>query len=283
MKLFAPEYKIFRTLKQRTFDLALRAVDYAGDYPRVSTLRYFIYTEPQYDFAGDALEFGRIGEFFYRLRFHAAEFHPTANYRSGIDARRALEPLLNAWEVSALLQVGGAGLQFRFTSEIVDESRAGAKQRRRNPPPYPPMPPSNVRLIYDRYAKLLNGVAVNDCVRDMSDHYRAAVLSTRSSLLHGYAMVTRLSAEFRGETAAASALNISSSCLKNLRHLASMRGVGAGARKFYKDRVPEALSADEAQWVNAMLRILVYRSALVAGGMTPSPHLDVGGIGPTAW
>jgi hypothetical protein len=145
------------------------------------------------------------------------------------------------------------------------------------------MPPQNHRILFDGYAAPIQWLVVDDCVRDLSEHYRAAQLSPRAQLLHGYAMVTRVKAAYLSEQNAADKLQVSVTCLKRLRRLASERGVGAAARKFKDNSPRDALETEEAVWINAMMRILVYRAGLVAGNHKPEPYLSVDQITPAVW
>jgi hypothetical protein len=145
------------------------------------------------------------------------------------------------------------------------------------------MPPGNFRLLYDGYSLPLKWLVVDDCVRDLSEHYQAAQLSPRAQLLHGYAMATRVKAAYSGERKTAEVLQISVGCIKKLTMLASERGVGAEARKFTDNSRRDALAPEESTWIGAMMRVLVYRAGLVAGGYKPKPYLSVDQITTATW
>jgi hypothetical protein len=174
-------------------------------YPRVGSLRYFIRTSRQHSFAKEATDAVMVGPFSYSLRFYSAEFSPLKDFARVEDARRVLEPLLQAWQVSALLLVGPAGFTFEFSKAFLDDSATEMQSRIDNRPKWPPGPPQ-LKLQYDSYAAPIPWLVVDDCVRDLSEHYLAAQLSPRARLLHGYAIATRVKAVLdrkrgRGKTA----------------------------------------------------------------------------------
>jgi hypothetical protein len=144
------------------------------------------------------------------------------------------------------------------------------------------MPPV-LQFNYDGYAAPITWLIVDDCVRDLGEHYRAAQLSPRARLLHGYAMATRVKAAYGTDQNAANQLQISVECLRRLKRLASERGVGAEARKFKDNSPRDALSLDESVWIGAMMRVLVYRAGLVAGKHKPEPYLSVDQVTSAVW
>lgn len=252
-------------------------------FPRVGSLRYFISTAQSHGFTKDAADIGAIGPFSYSLRYHSAEFVPLNDFPTLDEARAVLEPILQVWQVSATLMVGPAGFVFEFSQGFIDNSESDAANRLANPPSWPPMPPQNVQLLYNSYAAPIQWMVVDDCVRDLSEHYRAAQSSPRARLLHGYAMATRVKAAYATDQNAADRLQISAESLKRLRRLASERGVGAEARKFTDNSPRDTLSPEESVWINAMMRILVYRAGLAAGNHKPEPYLAVDQVTPIAW
>jgi hypothetical protein len=244
-----------------------------AEYPRVAWMEYFIRLSTGYEFANGLKAKGQLGEFHYVLTWHRAEFFPEKNFATLDDARAALEPLLEAWKVSAFLNVGPAAFRFEYGDCSVETSAAdnavtAEKQSRRRP-----MPPSNLTLVYDGYPPLPNGLAVDSCVRDVADHYFAAVSNLAALLLHTYAIVTRISVEHHGLGKAAAALNVSAACLTKMKQLATIRGIGVAARKFHPIHVPQALSTEEFIWITTMNAELLARCARRAAGMTPGPLL----------
>jgi hypothetical protein len=251
-------------------------------YPRVGLLRYFIQTPQNHGLTANAAADGTIGPFSYLLRFHSAEFIPLIDFPTVDDARGVLDPILQAWHVAAVLIVGPAGFTFKFTAGFVDNSESEARSRLDSPANWPPMPPK-LEVQYDGYAAPIQWLVVDDCVRDLSEHYRAAQQSPRAQLLHGYAMVTRVKAAYSTEQNAAARLQISVECLRRLKRLATERGVGAEARKFTDNAPRDALTPQESVWIGTMMRVLVYRAGLVAGNHKPEPYLSVDQITPTIW
>jgi hypothetical protein len=75
----------------------------AQNFPRVGSLRYTLRVPAQYGFVETVTDSGTIGPFAYSLRYHSAEFVPLEDFETVNSARAELEPLLQAWQVSALL------------------------------------------------------------------------------------------------------------------------------------------------------------------------------------
>lgn len=242
-------------------------------YPRVAWMEYFIRLSTGYEFANGLKAKGRLGEFRYALTWHLAEFFPEKNFATVEDAQAALEPLLEAWKVSAFLNVGPAAFRFEYCdcsieSSAADRRATAEKQKRRRP-----MPPSNLTLVYDGYPPPPKALAVDNCVRDVADHYFAAVSNLPALLLHTYAIVTRVSVEYHGLGKAAAALNVSVASLTKMKQLASIRGIGVAARKFHPSHVPQALSTEEFVWITTMNAELLARCARLAAGAQPGPHV----------
>jgi hypothetical protein len=243
-------------------------------YPRVAWMEYFIRLSTGYEFADGLKANGRIGDFRYVLTWHLAEFFPEKDFVTVENARAELDPLLDAWKVSGFLNVGPAAFRFEYCDSSVENSAADRvatteKQKRRRP-----MPPSNLTLVYDQYPPLPEGLAVDNCVRDVADHYFAAVSNLAALLLHTYAIVTRISVEYHGLSKAAAALNVSAACLTKMKQLASIRGIGVAARKFHPSHVPQALSNDEFIWITTMNAEILARCARLAAGTQPRPYLE---------
>lgn len=243
-------------------------------YPRVAWMEYFIRLSSGYEFADGLKAKGRLGGFRYILTWHLAEFLPKKHFATVEDARAELEPLLEAWKISGILIFGPAAFHFEYCDSAIENSaadrRATAARRTRRRP----MPPSNLRIEYNKYPPLPHGLAVNSCVRDVADHYFAAVSNLDALLLHTYAMVTRISVEYGGLGKAAEALNVSAACLTRMKKLASIRGIGVAARKFHPSHVPQALSHDEFVWLTKMNREVLTRCARLAAGTRPEPYLE---------
>jgi hypothetical protein len=254
----------------------------SAKYPRVGLLAYALSIDPHHNFFSAPPTAGMLGQFAFRLNGHAAEFEPTEDLATIDAARSALEPMLRIWHVSATLQFGPAGFEFFFLRGFIDES-AEQQETRRNTPMVSVPVPSSITIGYDHYPVYLQGLAIDDCVRDLAEHYLASWLSPRGMLLHAYAMVTRVEAAYGGTKQAAAALQITRPCLRNLAKLASERGVGAAARKFTDNRPRHELTRDESNWVRSMTRLILYRSAVRAGGNKPRPPLTVASIKNETW
>ncbi len=186
--------------------------------------------DQRYNFAPAPPLEGNIGDFAFRLVHKSAEFTPTAQFMNIEVARAALEPMLATWRVSSILQFGPAGFDFVFVEGYVDDSPQMANNRRQNPRNWPPDAPTITSIGYDQFPKAFDGLAVNECVLDLADHYLTSSRSLRSQLLHAYAMVTRIEQEYGGQRKAAIALQLSTGSLTRLSRLATERGLGAAAR-----------------------------------------------------
>lgn len=121
----------------------------------------------------------------------------------------------------------------------------------------------------DNYPRKPSSWAVDDCTRDLAAHYREARSGDRTLLMHAYAMHTRLNLEHGGPSNVAHAFAISEPCLAKVKTLANTRTAEKTARKYKPGTALMPLTAAEKSWLRSMLRELVWRSAQVAGGLSP--------------
>jgi hypothetical protein len=242
-------------------------------YPRVAWLGYFIRTPPYYDYERGSCAVGKVESFTYEFKFHSARFFPTVHFKTVEQARSVLDPLLDAWRISALLD-GPAGFSFCF-------SDAGISQFHNDPEADParrktaPMPVTNVTILDNRFPAPPRHIALDDCVTDLAEHFAAYERSWGAILLHAYAMITRVAVFHGGEARAAEALKISSQCLKKVKRLASERGVGASARKFVKNKTQVPPTNEEREWLRYMMKELLRRSARLAANKSPGSQLNL--------
>jgi hypothetical protein len=234
-------------------------------------LRYFIRTPNHYDFHSGLSAAGVTGDFEYRFRWHEATFFPRTQFVTIEDARSCLDLLLEAWYVNALVEFGPAAPSFSFF-------RAAMETYPGDPNglaiPKQPMPPTNLTLWFDRYPSPPIGLGVDDCVRDLAEHVLASEQTSRSILLHAYAIVTRVSVKHGGIQKVAADLNISVDRLTYTKHLASVRGVGGGARKFEPNRPRLPVSTNEFVWLRITIIEILRRSACLAAGYSPGEQLN---------
>ena len=96
-------------------------------------------------------------------------------------------------------------------------------------------------------------------------------------------MVTRVEAYYGDRKNAAHALKISVQCLRQISTLATNRGIGAGARKYTDNEPRKELTGDEYNWVRSLMRVILYRTALLAGGYAPESFLSIPDITVAIW
>jgi hypothetical protein len=251
-------------------------------YPRVGLLTYQLSMDHHHNFDPAPPLVGTLGQFSYRLEGRGAQFTPIADFPTVEAARAVLDPMLPLWRISAMLQFGGAAFDFGFIHGFVDESAEAADLRNQQPLVSLQLT-TGIIIGYDQFPAFLAELGIDDCVRDLAEHYLASWLSPRGLLLHAYAMVTRVEAAHGTRKAAAAALRISDNCLGKLSRLASERGVGAGARKFTDNKPRHDLTREETNWVQQMIRLILYRSAVLAAGGTPRKRLTVNTIAQGEW
>lgn len=121
--------------------------------------------------------------------------------------------------------------------------------------------PAILTVLLHQYPPSPTGFGVNDCVRDLAEHFAAAEDSWRSILLHAYAMATRVQIEYGGIAGASRALMISAERLNYMKQLASVRGVGGAARKFSNAQTDIDLDEREFTWLRASIAEVLARSS----------------------
>jgi hypothetical protein len=237
-------------------------------YPRVAWLRYYVQIPFQFTMAADAQRNGHILDFPYEIRHRYAMFTTTTvDYPDVPAARAALEPVLEAWYVSALFSMGHGAIKFSFVD-------AGVQQAADSPVPgVPAIPnPPTIQLGFNAYPEPW-GVRLNDLVRDLTDHFAGYFSDASSLLMRLYAMITRVAAEYGSLTAASQALNISYERLRYAKQLSTVRGKGRNARKFEGGLLRKQLTQEEQAWGFETMSQILYRSLLVANGLPPGDPL----------
>lgn len=122
---------------------------------------------------------------------------------------------------------------------------------------------------------------VDQCTRDLTEHFARAAENPASLLMHAYAMVTRIEFEYGDRLADASrALRVTQAALRRLRRLSTERSVGCQARKYEGKVKRTAIATEEVKWVQTLLRQLVDRSWNVALKRNPGPQLTAENVLP---
>jgi hypothetical protein len=204
------------------------------------------------------------------------------------DARAAVEPFLNAWELDASLSLGRDAIRFEFEqSRIVD----------RNPPP--PGGPWTIvaplkegcfhvkgydtKLVAGRtaYPPLPGRFVRSPDVDTMWHRYQMYLDGKEPLLSMAYACLTLL----EGSTGTKHGARKSVCCMYNmdqavrdkLGDLVSQKGSPEDARKLDYEAARVALSGREKQWVEEVIKALIRRKAEYDADRTaPLPQITMG-------
>jgi hypothetical protein len=241
-----------------------------SDYPRISRLEYFIRVPDTVELHSSLRENGTIGRFEYEFVWHQAIFVPSYRFASEGEARHELDPLLDAWTLNALVQLG-LSISFIFTKSEVAAGPIAADKNSRTRRAQP-MPPSSFRLVHElkQYPSLPTRCNIDECTRDLAAHYQEALNAHRTLLMHAYAMVTRVEFQHGSMQMAARRLAIHLDVLKWVKQMATERTIEGYARKYARKAVqPEPLQVDELETLRRMISELLNRSLSLASGADP--------------
>jgi hypothetical protein len=248
----------------------LNVVTIPLSYPRVTWLEYFIRIPDTVELVTGLKEEGTIGPFDFSFKFHEAIFMPRVQFETAEDARAVLDPMLEAWRIQTVITLHYS-MSFSYMAHEVaaHPPRTGEMAIRRRPRP---MPPKFLRFVVeaDSYPPPPTHWGVDECTRDLVAHYEESLNSTRTLLMHAYAMVTRVEYEHGSLTVAAAKLAISLDVLKWVKTMATERTIGAQARKYTRKTPPlKPLESDESEALRWIILQLVSRSAKLASSTAP--------------
>jgi len=241
--------------------------------PKVIALLYTV--EPvkagRYDKAG-RLRYSGSPEFDLTVEDKIARFEFRKFYAYASEAREAIEPFIQHWELQAAMRVGSDGFRLRFKeAEIVD----------RNPlPPEQKPAPQKARaravfkadfsvravatLVSPHYPPPPGGGSVDlddSCVVKMKSRYDKYRLERTTLPDAANFCLTVLADKYGGRPAAARKCGISKSVLDTIGRLASTKG-GEDARKAIG--ADDEFTRQEKQFLKESVRKLIIRAAQVA-------------------
>lgn len=240
----------------------------SDEYPRVVRLVYVVAHSERWGYNADASLEGSLGDFDYRIANGRATFTPRSRFAAEDVAREALEPLLAAWELSALLQRGAGALSFIFEScqvqarapqlGVVDLTGTAVLTLTTH---------LAAVTIMGEYPKPSPAVAVDVLVEFLRTRFER-LLADDLYTFHGVAMQTAVithlgNGEGKGPAArAAAALAIHPDVLTQLSDTLADRGSVEEVRKVAKGYTGQPLTDAEKRWLHAILRQLLERAAL---------------------
>lgn len=198
-----------------------------------------------------------------------------AHFPTEAEARAAVEPLLEAWEIDVALTHGQREIEFAFKrSHLVD----------RDPPP--PPPPGAV-VITGVVASIQTGARMSAMEQVTRKTYPAAPSNfeavpdvvTLWNRFEGfkngreplaamaYFCFSLLKNSYGGTDAASKALAVDKDVLRKVSELSTNRGGPSTARKVTRQMAP--ITAPEAWWLDAAIRALIRRVGEIAAGDSP--------------
>jgi hypothetical protein len=240
-------------------------------YSRVRGLEYQIQTPPNFEYEGRKQ--GSIGTFTYTLDHFHALFFPGERYEDADAAREALEPLLEVWQIHALVIVGKPFTLAYIGCDIETEPSTNDPAKRQLARPCAGK--LSVVLRDDQFPPTPSHWEMTECARDLAAHYSESIGSRRTLLMHAYAMYTRLVVEYGTPRKAALAMRISEACLDKLKRLSSTRSSGNTARKYKKGMKIVPLDVAEDAWLRGIMRQIVHRSVGVASEFSPDIEITL--------
>jgi hypothetical protein len=256
-----------------------------NQFPRIISLKYKIDSEPSHQYSENAKFSGALSQFACTIESRDATFTPSTHFETEIEARKALEPQLRAWEIAAMLSHGVGVMTFRFVSANVEEgpSVPGIAQMRGYASLTFSVGPATLTAIHNLIPQPLQSFALDDCVETLSEYYMRMQRYPEALLSHAYAMMTCVANAHGTRDAAAAALAIDPLVFKRLNSMASQLGVGSEARKHERDALKRSPRPDERIWMAKILREVLLRSGAFAAKSAPSVVLTLANSNAPSW
>jgi len=247
--------------------------------PHVDALYYFVKHFDTVDYAGaEALEYETPG-FTVRIAEGRADVAMTSHHATADRARKEVEPLLRALELTTALEFGPGQFEFVYdTAKIVDRAStpetfgvvatssfaieiADAHIRRSK---YPDPPPPSI--------------AVDEVVAQMFECFRQYRASRRRLPDAANFCLTALEKSGGGRSGAATRFAVAKTVLNKAGQLADEKG-GNEARK--AKGAGAEFTAAERQWLEEAMKRLILRAAEIAGNPSASlPQITMADLPP---
>ena len=193
-----------------------------------------------------------------------------AHFATVEEARAAVEPFLQTWEIATALTYGQREMTFTFKkAQVVD----------RNPPPPGSMVIGTVTIAVRASVSAVgevtrktypvvptNFMAVPDVV-SLWDRFQGYKAGREPIASMAYFCFTLIKNRHGSTDAASKALSVDHAVLKKLSELSTNRGDSSTARKMTASLTP--FTAQETQWLEAVVRALIRRVGEIASGHSP--------------
>jgi hypothetical protein len=127
-----------------------------------------------------------------------------------------------------------------------------------------PTPTAEVRLLEERYPDPQEDFAVSLDVEVMWTLYEGYLQGRDRLLPMAYTCLTRFTYGAGRDNEAARRYRVSRKVLKELGRLSSTSGDEMTARKWVPGHVPQPLTDRETEWVEAAIKLLIYRAGQYA-------------------
>jgi hypothetical protein len=236
--------------------------------PHVVALRYKIEHSAGLTFGHNPPPLERETEAFHlRLADEVATFTMKEHHASVDSARQVVEEYLRPWEIVEAVRPRSTGLRFVFDEpELVDRDTSP-----RGPTAtvsLVPKPHAVVELLVERYPDPPEDFAASQDVEVMWRLYEGYLQGRDRLLPMAYTCLTRLAYTVGGaKQEAAKRYRISSKVLKK-RAALSASGDEVTARKWVPGQPPQPLTAQEIDWVERAIRLLILRAGQYAADPT---------------
>jgi hypothetical protein len=194
-----------------------------------------------------------------------------AHFTTVEQARAAVEPFLQTWEIDIALTYGKREMTFAFKqSHLVD----------RNPPPPSSTitatltitghaPVLAIQVIRKTYPGVPTNFSATPDVVSLWTRFEGFKNGREPLASMAYFCFTLIRDRYGSVDAASKALGIDRAVLKKLSELSTNRGDVSTARKMTPNLTP--LTNAETQWMDAGIRALIRRVGEVASGYSPLP------------
>ncbi len=199
-----------------------------------------------------------LGDFRYLIEGTVARFFPQSNIGNEADALAALQLLIKAWNLDALLQYGPDAFALEYVGGDTDREATHALDC---------APTSSAQILHAAYPPPPVDVAVDDCVSELAAIYVEMLRQPERIVNGGRACLTVIETRFGSRQAASESLNLDVSLLNKLSEITRAWGREAPEKpRFSTWRTPRWLTTVERAWLLDLSRELTRRAARYVAG-----------------
>ncbi len=245
-------------------------------YPFVESLVYKAAHSDAHVYPDDLRCEGTLGGFTYELAQDRVTFRPTSPFHTEADARAVLDPLVEGWNLDALLRHGPDAFALHFERAVLVQEPpkgSGLFVQLQGVASVAFVGRAVALLKHSKYPEPPSDMEGNELTAALADRYRTVFQNRDTILLHGYAFLSRLEYEYGSRSDVAAALNVDDDVIGTIGRLTSERGTAFTARKFKRGKTPVPLTATENDWLLQTLGELLRRVAQEAAGPVPAENL----------